>query len=128
MYLSFIYSPLCLFSGEIRKDTCSTFFRVEYLFIASKVVNIMEKKTWWAVGRDGNDKETGKWISEISVSVSMRIRSVLHPRGGNWKETGKRISEISEFVSMRIRSVSILSRVKKMVNDVDRMLFRKRKQ
>jgi len=61
------------------------------------------------VGRDGNDKETGKWISEISVSVSMCIRSVLHPKGGNWKETGKRISEISEFVSMRIRSVSILS-------------------
>ena len=39
--------------------------------------------------RDGNSKETGKWISEISVSVSMRIRSVLHPRGGNWKEIGK---------------------------------------
>ena len=52
--------------------------------------------------RDGNGKETGKWISEISESVSMRIRSISIIGGGNWKKTGKRISEISESVSTRI--------------------------
>ena len=61
------------------------------------------------VNRDGNGKETEKWISEISESVSMRIRSVSILGGGNWKETGKQISEISESVFIHIRSISILS-------------------
>ena len=70
--------------------------------------------------RDGNGNKTGKWISEISVSISMHIRSVSILRDGNWNEIRKQISEISESVFMRIRSVSILMHVAKVVDLVTR--------
>ena len=40
--------------------------------------------------RDGNGKETGKWISEISESVSMHIRSIsiIGVKTGRKQENG----------------------------------------
>jgi hypothetical protein len=66
----------------------------------------MEKKNTaslqpWGIDlgtRDGNGKEIGKWLSEISQFISIL-------GDGNWTEIGKRLSKISEIVSMRIRSV-----------------------
>ena len=63
---------------------------------------------WNCGSRDGNGKKIGKWLSEISEAVSVRIRSVSILRDENWKETKIRLSEISESISLRIRSVFIL--------------------